>query len=219
MWQMRFSQDMMDNLHTVELEAKIREAIENDTIYYNLQPQFDMDHNLRGFEALARMKDKEGSFISPSEFIPVAESVGIINKIDSSVFRKSARFIGNLIKETGADIMLSINVSVTHMMKADFLDELSTILDESDIKPENLEIEITESIMIESMDKAFECIGAIKKLGIQIAIDDFGTGYSSLSYLNSFPANLLKIDKSFIDKMNRCFIFLNIDKQIKIMSS
>ncbi|WP_022769167.1 putative bifunctional diguanylate cyclase/phosphodiesterase [Butyrivibrio sp. NC2007] len=199
---MRFSNAMMDNLYTAELESKIRAAIENDTIFYNLQPQFNMEHKLRGFEALARMKDNDGSFISPGEFIPVAESIGIIDKIDSSVFRKSARFIGNLIKETGADIMLSINVSVKHMMRADFLDELITIMDESGIKPENLEIEITESIMIESMDKAFECIEAIKKMGIQIAIDDFGTGYSSLSYLNSFPANLLKIDKSFIDKMN-----------------
>ena len=93
-------------------------------------------------------------------------------------------------------------MSVKHMMKADFLDELTSILEESGIRPVNLEIEITESIMIESMEKAFECIESIKKMGIQIAIDDFGTGYSSLSYLNSFPANLLKIDKSFIDKMN-----------------
>ena len=200
---MRFSRDMMDNLlHTAELEAKIRDAIENDTIYFNLQPQFDMNHKLRGFEALARMKDTDGSFISPGEFIPIAEETGIIDKIDSSVFNKSARFIGNLIKETGADIMLSINVSVKHMMKADFLDELTSILEESGIRPGNLEIEITESIMIKSMEKAFECIESIKKMGIQIAIDDFGTGYSSLSYLNSFPANLLKIDKSFIDKMN-----------------
>ena len=176
---MRFSRDMMDNLHTAELEAKIRDAIENDTIYFNLQPQFDMNHKLRGFEALARMKDTDGSFISPGEFIPIAEETGIID-----------------------NIMLSINVSVKHMMKADFLDELTSILEESGIRPVNLEIEITESIMIESMEKAFECIESIKKMGIQIAIDDFGTGYSSLSYLNSFPANLLKIDKSFIDKMN-----------------
>ena len=199
---MRFSTDMMDNLHTAELEAKIREAIENDTIFFNLQPQFSMDHKLRGFEALARMKDKDGSFISPGEFIPAAERIGVIDKIDRAVFKKSAIFIGDLIRETGADIMLSINVSVKHMMKADFLEEISSILEESGIKPENLEIEITESIMIESMDKVSECIGSIKKMGIQIAIDDFGTGYSSLSYLNNFPANLLKIDKSFIDKMN-----------------
>ena len=87
-------------------------------------------------------------------------------------------------------------------MKNDFLDEISAVLEESGVPAKNLEIEITESIMIDSVDKALQCIGEIKKMGIKIAIDDFGTGYSSLSYLNKFPADLLKVDKSFIDKMN-----------------
>ena len=87
-------------------------------------------------------------------------------------------------------------------MKSDFVDEIRELLDTSGIPAKNLEIEITESIMIESFEKALLCIDELKKMGLQIAIDDFGTGYSSLSYLNRFPANLLKIDKSFIDKMN-----------------
>ena len=82
------------------------------------------------------------------------------------------------------------------------MDEIREILEKSSLPPKNLEIEITESIMIDSIDKALEVIGEIKKLGIKIAIDDFGTGYSSLSYLNKFPADLLKVDKSFIDEMN-----------------
>ena len=87
-------------------------------------------------------------------------------------------------------------------MKKDFLDEVRGIVKESGIPTKNLEIEITESIMIDSVDEALSIINEIKAMGIQIAIDDFGTGYSSLSYLNKFPANLLKVDKSFIDKMN-----------------
>ena len=87
-------------------------------------------------------------------------------------------------------------------MKKDFLDEVREIVKESGIPTQNLEIEITESIMIDSVDEALSIINEIKAMGIQIAIDDFGTGYSSLSYLNKFPANLLKVDKSFIDKMN-----------------
>ena len=87
-------------------------------------------------------------------------------------------------------------------MKKDFLDEIHRILETSGISPSNLEIEITESIMIDSVDKAVQVIKDIEALGVKIAIDDFGTGYSSLSYLNKFPADLLKIDKSFIDKMN-----------------
>jgi EAL domain-containing protein (putative c-di-GMP-specific phosphodiesterase class I) len=118
------------------------------------------------------------------------------------VFRKSASFIGNIIRETGSDIILSVNVSVRHLMKNDFLDEVKEVLSSSGLPSSQLEIEITESIMIDSAEKALKCIDELHRMGIKIAIDDFGTGYSSLSYLNNFPANILKIDKSFIDKMN-----------------
>lgn len=199
---LKFSQDIIKNEQLLAVENMIRAALDNDTIYFNLQPQYDMDHKLRGFEALARMKDIEGNVISPGEFIPVAEKVGLIDRVDGAVFRKAAMFFGRLLRNTGADLILSINASVRHLMKNDFVDEIRLLLRDSGLPPENLEIEITESIMIDSVDKALQYISEIKKLGIKIAIDDFGTGYSSLSYLNRFPANLLKIDKSFIDKMN-----------------
>lgn len=199
---LHFTPDMLTDEHLLEIEGKIKKALEDQTFFFHLQPQFNMDHKLRGFEALARMKDSDGAFISPGEFIPVAEKIGLIDKVDEMIFRKSALFFGKLLKESGADITLSINVSVKHLMKNDFLDEIQRILDESGVPATNLEIEITESIMIDSVDKALACIDKIRAMGIQIAIDDFGTGYSSLSYLNKFPANLLKIDKSFIDTMN-----------------
>ena len=187
---------------TLDLERKIREALENGTFYFNLQPQFDMHHRLRGFEALARMKDTDGTAISPGEFIPVAEKVGLVDKVDGIVLRKSTAFFGELLNRTGADITLSVNISVRHLMKNDFLDEIREALTSSGVPANNLEIEITESIMIDSVDKALKCIDELKAMGIKIAIDDFGTGYSSLSYLNRFPADLLKVDKSFIDEMN-----------------
>lgn len=199
---LRFKPDMLQSEHILELEGKIQEALKNETFFFHMQPQFNMNHKLRGFEALARMKDANGSFISPGEFIPIAEKIGVIDKVDEMVFRKSALFFGELLKKTNADITLSINVSVKHLMKNDFLDEIKKVLKESGVPADKLEIEITESIMIDSVDKALKCIDSIKAMGIQIAIDDFGTGYSSLSYLNKFPANLLKIDKSFIDTMN-----------------
>ena len=199
---MRFTRELLKTERTLEIERKLITALEEETLYYALQPQFDISHRLRGFEALARMRDSEGNFISPGEFIPVAEKVGLVDKVDSAVFKKSALFIGGLIRETGADITLSVNISVRHMLKNDFLDEVRDIVRTSGIPAERLEIEITESIMIDSADKALRCIGELKKMGIKIAIDDFGTGYSSLSYLSNFPADLLKIDKSFIDRMN-----------------
>ena len=199
---LHFTPDLLKIKRTLEVERKIREALENDTVFFNLQPQYDMSHKLRGFEALARMKDDEDRIISPAEFIPVAEKVGLIDKVDEAVFRKSANFLGSLLKDSDLNITLSVNVSVRHLMKNDFLDEVRDILERSGLSADNLEIEITESIMIDSAEKALRCIENLRKMGIKIAIDDFGTGYSSLSYLNKFPANLLKIDKSFIDKMN-----------------
>ena len=198
---LHFTPGLLKLEHTLDIEREIREALVNDTIFFNLQPQFDMSHKLRGFEALARMKNAEGSIISPGEFIPVAEKVGLIDKVDSTVFRKSACFVGELIRRTNADITLSVNVSVRHLMKNGFMKELREIIENAGIKPEHLEIEITESVMIDSAEKALDRIKEIKNMGIMIAIDDFGTGYSSLSYLHNFPADLLKIDKSFIDKM------------------
>ena len=199
---LRFTSDILKNEFTLKIESKIRTALENDSIYFLLQPQFDMQHQLRGFEALARMKDQDGCIISPGEFIPIAEKVGLIDKVDSMVFLKAAAFFSTLLKKTDRRLILSLNASVRHLLKKGFLDEIRMLLETSGIPAEQLEIEITESIMIDSAGKALQCIDELKKMGILIAIDDFGTGYSSLSYLNKFPANLLKIDKSFIDKMN-----------------
>ena len=199
---LRFSPNLLQSKRKHEVELKLRTALENGTIYYNLQPQYTIDHKLHGFEALARMKDSEGNFISPGEFIPVAEKAGLVDKVDGTVFRKSAIFIGDLIRRTGADIKLSVNISVRHLMKNDFLTEVRDILESSGLPAEQLEIEITESIMIDSAEKALYCINEIHNMGISVSIDDFGTGYSALSYLNTFPADILKIDKSFIDKIN-----------------
>jgi EAL domain-containing protein (putative c-di-GMP-specific phosphodiesterase class I) len=147
------------------------------------------------------MKDCKGNPLSPAEFIPVAEKVGLIDRVDGMVFKKSAMFVGDLMRRTGKDLTLSINASVRHLMKNDFIEELRDLISTSGIPADKLEVEITESIMVDSA-KAVKRIEEIKDLGVQIAIDDFGTGYSSLSYLHKFRANLLKVDKSFIDKMN-----------------
>ncbi|MBO4414685.1 MAG: bifunctional diguanylate cyclase/phosphodiesterase [Lachnospiraceae bacterium] len=199
---LKFTPEIQQTGHSLEIEGKIRTALDNDNVFFMLQPQFDMLHNLRGFEALARMRDTDGTVIPPAEFIPVAEKAGLIDKIDLAVIRKSAAFIGNIICQTGSNVTLSVNVSVRHLMKKGFLEEIREMIDQSGIPAKQLEIEITESVMIESLEKVMSYIEELRNMGIQIAIDDFGTGYSSLSYLNSIPATLLKIDKSFIDKMN-----------------
>ena len=198
-----FSHDLIDQAEHINLiERKIRNALDCDGIFFNLQPQFDISHKLRGFEALARMKDTDGSIISPGVFIPVAEKVGLIDKVDSRVLSKSAEFFGKMLSKTDKEITLSVNVSAVHLLKPGFPDEVKAILDKNKIPAERLEIEITESIMIDFDDNAVNSINKLKEMGVKIAIDDFGTGYSSLSYLHTIPADLLKVDKSFIDKMN-----------------
>lgn len=199
---LRFTMDVLNSEGALEIERKIRAALTNDKIFCHLQPQYDMDHRLRGFEALARMKDDNGSYISPMDFIPVAEKTGLVDRIDMRVFELAVQFLDNVINETGADITLSANVSVRHLMKNNFIEDLKKVLDKYDVSPERIEIEITESIMIDSAEKALQRIDELKQLGMKVAIDDFGTGYSSLSYLNNFPTDMLKIDKSFIDNMS-----------------
>ena len=200
----RFNHDLMDEVErTTNIERKIRKALEDNSFYFNVQPQFDINHKLRGFEALARMKDFEGYIVSPADFIPVAEKTGLIDKVDMCVFRQAAGFFAEYIKENNnSEVLLSINISVKHLLKEGFIEEISEVINQNHIPFKQIEMEITESIMIDSEDKALKVIEQVKDLGINIAIDDFGTGYSSLSYLNQIPANLLKIDKAFIDKMN-----------------
>lgn len=198
----RFTPDIIENDASIEIERKIRYALENGHVYFNLQPQYDMNHKLRGFEALARIKDVSGKQISPVDFIPVAEKAGLIDSIDREVFSSAAKFFGGLLKKRDSDLTLSVNISVHHLLRMNFIEEIHEILSSSGLPAKNLEIEITESVMIESVEKAMDRIKQIKEMGISIAIDDFGTGYSSLSYLSNFPADVIKIDRSFIMNMN-----------------
>lgn len=198
----RFTKDMLKDDNSVEIERQIRSALDKDEVHYQLQPQYDTSHKLRGFEALARLRDDKGNPISPVDFIPVAEKAGLVEKIDHNILYASTKFIGDIVKKTKADIVLSVNASVRHLLQNGFVDEIKGALKASGLPANQLEIEITESIMIDSVEKALDCIRQISKLGVRIAIDDFGTGYSSLSYLNTFPADVIKVDRSFIINMN-----------------
>lgn len=199
---MRYDPDAIKDVRSMEVERIIRRALENNTITFNLQPQYDISHRLRGFEALARLKDEDGTMISPGEFIPVAEKTGLVDQIDSRVFELAVEFVSRVMNETLSNITMCVNVSVRHLMKNNFIEEVRNMLEKYGVPAHFIEIEITESIMIDSTDKARNTISKLKAMGIKIAIDDFGTGYSSLSYLNNLPSDILKIDKSFIDVMN-----------------
>ena len=193
---------MLDDTHAMEVESKIRRALEEDRFFFNLQPQFDMNHKLRGFEALARMKDENGKIVSPGEFIPVAEKAGLVDQIDHKVLISATAFIGEMVQKHHTDAVLSVNASVRHLLQTGFVDEVREALHSSGLPAEQLEIEITESVMIDSVEKAIDCIHQLAELGVRIAIDDFGTGYGSLSHLKQYPVSHIKIDRSFVMDIN-----------------
>lgn len=192
---------MQDLRNDIEMENAIRECLWSNNFFLNYQPQYDiLTKKIRGFECLVRMRDKNNNIISPDKFIPIAERTSFIIDIERFVFQHAMEDFLPLVGQN-KDIMLSINVSVIHLMHEAFLDDLRQALTSSGFPPQQLEIEITESVLIGSTEHASDVLESVKAMGISIALDDFGTGYASLSYLNKLPIDLLKIDKVFVDSL------------------
>lgn len=186
-----------------ELESLIREALDKQWFYLVYQPQFSAGgKKLRGFESLLRLRTASGEFVSPGEFIPVAERTDLIFAIDEMVVRRAAREFRNFVNIPGNELTLSVNISAKHLVEPGFVDMIQRILREEDFPPQHFEIEITEYCMIESMDKAISAMKRLKEMGIVLAMDDFGTGYASMSYLSRMPIDVLKIDKSLVDNIS-----------------
>lgn len=183
-----------------EVEKGLRNALEKEELEVYYQPQVNVQTNrIIGFEALLRWNNKELGNVSPYEFIPIAEETGIINSIFKWLLRKIC--MQNIEwKNKGYDFQyISINVSSIQFKYENFIRIVKNILNETDVKPECIQIEITESVLMQSINNALNLLSKLKDIGIKIALDDFGTGYSSLNYLRLLPIDTLKIDKSFID--------------------
>lgn len=187
----------------MELETGLRNAITNNELSLHYQPQVDLVSNqVIGLEALIRWKHPEYGFISPIEFIPLAEETGLIFSIGKWVLKTACTQCKQWI-DLGLPIdSVAVNVSPLQFREKNFVASVHQILKESDLPPKYLELEITESVT-SNVDQALSIMKEIKELGVNFAIDDFGTGYSSLNYLRHFPIDKLKIDKSFIDEINQ----------------
>lgn len=186
-------------LREQNIEMKIREALITGKFHMVYQPQYRIkDKQIRGFEALLRMRFKNDEMLSPSEFIPVAEKSELIIAIGELVLMKATKDFAKIVA-ANPDFLLSVNISAKQILTGDFAGAVEKILDENNFPAKNLEIEITEYCMMDSTNEAIEVINRIKCLGVKIAMDDFGTGYSSLSYLTKIPIDLIKIDKTLID--------------------
>lgn len=184
------------------IESLAQKYISEESFTFAYQPQYcAKTKKLRGFETLLRIREEDRNIVSTQELISVAEKSDIIFRIDEYVLRKALEeFKPNIQKYS--DIILSVNVSAKHISKKGFPLAVEHILSETGFPAEQLEIEITEYCLAGSVDTTIQNMNELRKLGIKIALDDFGTGYASLSYLSRLPVNLLKIDKSFIDRLS-----------------
>ena len=184
-----------------EIESFIKE--ENNNIYLVYQPQLDLQSNrISGLEALARMKSEELGQISPVEFISIAEESNLIIGLGLILLKEACIFLNKLNKQGFKDIIVAVNVSVKQILRHDFADNVMKIIEETNIKASNLEIEITESEVADKFDIVNMNLAKLKSIGISIALDDFGTGYSSLERLRMLSIDRLKIDKTFIDRIS-----------------
>ncbi|HEX8047403.1 putative bifunctional diguanylate cyclase/phosphodiesterase [Rhizobium sp.] len=178
-----------------QLTVELREALQNGEFELYYQPIIRLDNDgLSGFEALIRWRHPERGLIAPMEFIPVAEETGMIVPIGEWVLREACRTAA----QWPSHLKIAVNLSVYQFRHASLLATVVSVLDETGLRPERLEIEITESVLLSEVEQSLSLLRALKELGIRIAIDDFGTGYSSLSYLRSFAFDKIKLDRSFV---------------------
>jgi diguanylate cyclase (GGDEF)-like protein/PAS domain S-box-containing protein len=195
-----FSQEM--NLMAVErmtLETNLRRALEKAEFYLNYQPQVDSNTgNIVGVEALLRWNCPDAGLVSPGKFIPIAEETGLIIPIGEWVLRTACREARSWQDEGIASVRVAVNISGCQFKQSNLVDLVAGILRETGLYPGNLELELTESMLMENSDNAVIMLRELKALGVHLAIDDFGTGYSSLTYLKHFPIDRLKIDQLFI---------------------
>lgn len=187
-------------INNVKIEIKLKDAVfyQNFTMYY--QPQFrTMDGKLRGVEALIRWKDDNGKMVSPAVFIPIAEKNGTIVPIGTWVIEESLQAFSKWKRKYNYPMVMSLNISAIQYKQPDFIEKLLHLMNKYSVSPSELELEITESVLIDDFTEVSAKLAVLRDIGIKISLDDFGTGYSSLSYLKGLPIDTLKIDKSFID--------------------
>lgn len=183
-----------------QLEMDMRQALRRHEFRLDFQPRYDASsQKIVGAEALVRWQHPSRGLLGPASFIPLAEETGLIVELSDWVLREACvNAIG-----WGDELMVSVNLSPAEFHRNDLVDRVSTVLERTGITPQRLELEITESVMLEDAAAALTTMNHLKTLGVRLSMDDFGTGYSSLSYLRSYPFDGIKIDRSFISGLDQ----------------
>jgi diguanylate cyclase (GGDEF)-like protein/PAS domain S-box-containing protein len=192
-------------INLLQMETDMRRAVEREEFFIHYQPIVSLgDFRLRGFEALVRWQHPERGFISPMDFIPVAEETGMIIQIGEYVLREACRQMQRWQQgfPVNPPLYVTVNLSSKQFSQTTLISKVGMILHETGVTPNSVKLEITESVVMENIDTATDMLRQLRALGVKLAIDDFGTGYSSLSYLHRFPIDTLKIDRSFVTRMS-----------------
>ncbi len=188
-------------IRNLKLERRLEKALSGNHLELFYQPKIKLkDKSIHGFEALLRWRDPELGFVSPLDFISIAEETGQIVQIGAWVL-KQVCLQSNEWKKQGFELKISLNVSIRQLQDPNFFNIFTGILNETKVDVSLIELEITESILSDNLQETIDLFNEIRKLGLSISLDDFGTGYSSLSYLRNIPIDVLKIDKAFVDNV------------------
>jgi EAL domain-containing protein (putative c-di-GMP-specific phosphodiesterase class I) len=201
-----FNLSMRDHaLVRLQLETELRHALEREELenYYQIIVSVNTGQ-IAGFESLIRWRHPKRGIVLPCEFIPLAEETGLILDIDQKALQTACRQL-HTWQERYGDLMrwvMCINLSAKQFITNDLVERIVQVLNDTGLDPRCLKVEVTESLIMQDMEFARSVLHQLKNLGLQLALDDFGTGYSSLSYLQSFPIDTLKIDQSFVGRMD-----------------
>lgn len=197
-----FTNDMNQNARLrLELEKSLRRALINQEFAIHLQPQICVQsQTICGAEALLRWRHPKMGYVSPQVFIPLLDELGILTGVEGWVLNQVCHFASKMVGRH-TDMRFSVNISGGHFKSLNLKENIYLALQSSRLDARHLEIELTEDIMIEHVEHNSALLSELKDLGVSVALDDFGKGYSSLSYLKNFPANVLKLDKAFIDHL------------------
>jgi diguanylate cyclase (GGDEF)-like protein/PAS domain S-box-containing protein len=189
-------------MERLDIEYRLRQAIENDEFVLHYQPKIEFSTGrICGAEALIRWQPPGEAMISPLSFIPVAEETGLIKEIGEWVMLTACRMAGDLKSTLGRSIPIAVNVSPRQFRHFDLVSTVERVLAETGLDPKLLELEITEGTLVHDTGQFIQTLHALKAIGVKLAIDDFGTGYSSMAYLKDFPVDRLKIDKAFVGNL------------------
>jgi diguanylate cyclase (GGDEF)-like protein len=204
----------------LSLKSDLRRAIEGDELLLHYQPQIDLaTQDICGVEALVRWRHPLRGLVAPAAFIPVAEESGLIVQLGEWVLREALRQLGEWQRLGLPSLRVAINISALQFRDSNLPGLLAEQMAAFSIDPDQIELELTESVLMQNVDAVLETLQAIKRLGVHLAIDDFGTGFSSLSYLRRFPIDRLKIDQSFVRDIESTPINASIARAIVALAN